>query len=345
MLDVYERRTQKVKHRRLFLFLLVFAASVLLSVAGIGLAAERVEIREWNVPTLNSRPHDPAVAPDGSLWYTGMTSNTLGRVSPKTGEIKEFPLRTPGSGPHGLAADKEGNIWFTANYKGYIGKLDPGTGIVTEYAMPDPAARDPHTPVFDQRGVLWFTVQEGNFVGRLVPQTGVISLKNVPTPNSRPYGILVNSKGVPFFCEFGTNKLASINPGTMEITEYLLPEGARPRRFAITSGDMIYYSDFARGYLGLLDPNSREVREWPSPGGAGSRPYGIAVTPDGAVWYSESGVNPNTIVRFDPGSKAFAAWPIPSGGGVVRHMVSTLEGDLYIACSGVNKVGIVKVTR
>jgi hypothetical protein len=27
-----------------------------------------VTIKEWDVPTPNSRPHDPAVAPDGSLW-------------------------------------------------------------------------------------------------------------------------------------------------------------------------------------------------------------------------------------------------------------------------------------
>ena len=81
--------------------------------------------------------------------------------------------------------------------------------------MPDPAAHDPHTPVFDQKGTLWFTVQEGNFVGRLDPQTGVIKLKPSPTPNSVPYGIAVTSKGIPFFCEFGTNKLATINPNTV----------------------------------------------------------------------------------------------------------------------------------
>jgi virginiamycin B lyase len=334
-----------VKHRRLLTFFLLVAAWVSFSVAGAALAALSVKMQEWDAPTPNSRPHDPAVAPDGSLWYTGMRSNTLGRVDPNTGQIREFALRTPGSGPHGLVADKDGNIWFTANYKGYIGKLDPRTGRVIEYPIADPAARDPHTPVFDQRGILWFTVQKGDFVGRLDPQTGMITMKKSPTSNSLPYGIAVNSKGIPFFCEFGTNKLASIDPNTMGITEYLLPEGTRPRRLAITSSDTIYYTDFARGYLGRLDPRRGEMKEWLSPGGAESRPYGIAITPDGVVWYSESGVSPNTIVRFDPNTKAFATWPIPSGGGVVRHMVSTPRGDLYIACSGLNKVGIVKVER
>jgi virginiamycin B lyase len=106
---------------------------------------------------------------------------------------------------------------------------------------------------------------------------------------------------------------------------------------------MIYYTDFARGYLGWLDPNTGKTEEWSSPGGPESRPYGIAMTPDGAVWYSESGIKPNTIVWFDPSTKRFNSWPIPSGGDVVRNMVSTPEGNLYITCSGVNKVGIVEV--
>jgi virginiamycin B lyase len=310
----------------------------------LGLAAS-VQIEEWDVPTANSFPHDPAVAPDGSLWFTGMTSNTLGRLDPKTGKIREYSLNTPKSGPHGLVADREGNIWFTANYKGYIGKLDPRTGKVKDYPMPDQAARDPHTLIFDPAGVLWFTVQGGNFVGRFDPRTGTIKLKRSPTPNSKPYGIVINTKGVPFFCEFGTNKLASIHPNTMEITEYSLPGGARPRRLTVGPDDRIFYTDYARGYLGRLDPEQKEVEEWASPGGPESKPYGIAATSDGVIWYSESGVKPDTIVRFDPKTKTFNTWPIPSGGGVIRHMVATPDGNIYIACSGVNKVGIVRVSR
>jgi virginiamycin B lyase len=321
-------------------FMLISASVLLLSATNA-----TVSFQEWDIPTSNSLPHDPTAAPDGSLWYTGMNSNTLGRLDPVTGKIKEYPLKTSNSGPHGLVADDKGNIWFTANYKGYIGRLNPQTGEVVEYPMPDPRARDPHTPVFDPKGVLWFTVQGGNLVGRLDPRTGLIRLKQSPTPNSRPYGIVVSTKGIPFFCEFGTNKLASIHPDTMEITEYLLPQGARPRRLAVTSDDMVYYTDFARGMLGRFNPNGQRIDEWASPGGPESKPYGIATTPDGMIWYSESGMRPNTMVRFDPKTATFAVWPIPSGGGVVRHMVAPPAGDIYIACSGVNKVGIVRLAR
>lgn len=304
-------------------------------------SALKATIKEYDVPTPKSRPHDPTAAPDGSLWWTEQLANKLGRLDPKTGAIKEYPLKTSNSGPHGLTPDKKGDIWFTANFAGYIGKLDPQTGAITEYKIPDARAKDPHTPVFDQQGMLWFTVQDSNFVGRLNPQTGKFDLKEVPTPKALPYGMVISSEGVPWFCEFGSNKLASVDPKTMVISEHALPEGARPRRLAITKDDIIYYSDYARGYLGRYDTHNNKQEEWPSPGGSNSKPYGIAITADGIVWYSESGLEPNTLVRFDPRTHEFAKENIPSGGGVVRNITVAGNGDLYLACSGVNKVAVV----
>jgi virginiamycin B lyase len=56
-------------------------------------------------------------------------------------------------------------------------------------------------------------------------------------------------------------------------------------------------------------------------------------------------VRPNALVRFDPKSESFSAEAIPSGGGVVRNMVATPNGRLYLACSGVNKVAVVDVAH
>jgi virginiamycin B lyase len=305
----------------------------------------RVTIREWDVPTKGAHPHDPAVGADGALWFTEQLQNKLGRVDPKTGVFKEYSLKIGDSGPHGLVADSKGNIWFTGNGKSYIGKLDPRTGAVTEYKMPDAKAEDPHTAVFDSHGMMWFTVQVGNMVGRLDPQTGKIDLKKVQTADARPYGIAVNSKGIPFFCEFGTNKMAKIDPQTMAISEYKLPEGARPRRMAIDASDNIYFTDYQGGNLGRLNAATGAVKMWPSPGGTGSAPYGIAITPDGMIWYSESGVKPNSIIQFNPQTEQFARAAIPSGGGTVRNMAATADGRVYIACSGVNKVGVVEPAR
>src|SRR5713226_8137137 len=118
----------------------------------------KVTIKEWDVPTKGAHPHDPAMAPDGSLWFTEQLQNKLGRLDPASGAFKEYVLKIEDSGPHGLVADSSGNIWFTGNAKAYIGKLDPRSGDVKVYQMPDARAEDPHTAVFDARGILWFTV-------------------------------------------------------------------------------------------------------------------------------------------------------------------------------------------
>jgi virginiamycin B lyase len=78
---------------------------------------------------------------------------------------------------------------------------------------------------------------------------------------------------------------------------------------------------------------------------AKSGPYGIAIMSDGMVWYSESGVKPNTIIPFDPRTEKFARANIPSGGGTAGNMAATSDGRVYIACSGVDKVGVVEPVR
>ncbi len=306
----------------------------------------QVTIVEWDVPQgkLSFVPHDPDVAPDGGAWYTGYGANVLGRVDPSSGLVKEFSLPTADSGPHGLTIDPQGHVWYTGNRAALIGRLDPTTGKVTEYPMPDPQARDPHTPILGKNGILWFTVQSGNYVGRLDTASGAVTLKQVATPKAMPHGIVLTRADDPFFALSGTNKIGRIDPQSMDIKEFILPEGARPRRLAVAAGDFIWYGDSARGMLGRLDPNTGSVKEWATPGGPKSAPWGVASTPDGAIWYSESGVTPNTVVRFDPVTETTQSWPIPSGGGVVRHMVASRDGSLWLACSGVGKVAHVRVS-
>ena len=74
-------------------------------------------------------------------------------------------------------------------------------------------------------------------VGHLDPKTGKMTLKEVPTGSALPYGIQINSKGVPIFCELGTHKIASIDPQTMAITEYNLPESARVANLSVWSDE------------------------------------------------------------------------------------------------------------
>jgi virginiamycin B lyase len=142
------------------------------------------------------------------------------------------------------------------------------------------------------------------------------------TERSRPYGIKTAPDGSVWAVLFGTNKLAHINPDTLELTEIDLPRAeARPRRVEVTSDGRVWYADYAKGMLGAYNPKSKKFKEWPMPQGEGARPYGTAADGQGRIWMAASGVQPNVLVGFDPKTEEFfSTTDVPSGGGTIRHM-------------------------
>jgi len=300
----------------------------------------KIAFTEWQVPTLGQRSRDPAEAPDGAIWWVGQTGNIMGRLDPVTGEMTEYPL-PENAKPHSVTLDEDGNAWYTGNKNGSIGRLDPETREITVYNMPDAAAKDPHTAVFDANGILWFTLQQSNMIGRLDPISGDIKLVTAPTERSRPYGIKADSEGALWVACNGSNCLIKVDPETMALTEYKLPiSETTVRRLDIASDGMIWYVNSSQGRLGRMDPETGEAKEWPSPSGPKSHPYALAIIDD-IVWYNESGVRPDPLVRFDPATETFQSWPIPTGNiyaGIVRHMRPTRDGDLLIHQSSTNRI-------
>jgi virginiamycin B lyase len=103
---------------------------------------------------------------------------------------------------------------------------------------------------------------------------------------------------------------------------------------------MIWYVNSGRGRIGRLNPKSGAITEWDSPSGPRSHPYSIAVL-DGSVWYNESGMRPDALVRFDIATETFQSWPIRSGNvyaGILRNARITPQGTLLIHQTATNRV-------
>ena len=320
--------------------------AVLVWIGPADLVAQNVEVQinEWEVPWGKTRPRDPYLRIQDEIWFVGQAGHYVGYFDTKTREFKRYDL-DPGTGPHNVIVGEDGSIWYAGNRASHIGRLDAGTGEITKFMMPNPEAVDPHTLTFNHDGDIWFTVQRGNFVGKFDVDTGDIQLVNVPTPGARPYGIVVDSKNRPWICLFGTNKIATVDPGTMKLTEYPLPnQEARPRRLALTRDDMVWYVDYARGYLGRLDPATGQVKEWESPAKSQSRPYAMTVDDKDRLWFVETLPQPNRLVGFDPKTEEFfSITEIGSGGGTVRHMVFHQPSREIWFGTDVNTVGRVRV--
>lgn len=304
---------------------LALATLVAFAAALPGDAAETknpVEIREWTVPYEEGRPRDPFAVSSSEVWFVGQRHSYLARLDPGTGEFVRRDLEDAPA-PHNLIVGSDGAVWYAGNGKGYVGRYDPVSGEIEKIAMPREDARDPHTLIFDaDRRHIWFTLQRSNMIGRLTLADRKVELIEVPTPGALPYGIKLAPDGTIWVVLFGTNKLASVDPQTLALTEHVLPEaGTRPRRLEVTPDGQIYYVDYARGYLGQFDPARGFAGEWALPSGEASRPYGTASDSQGRVWLVETGISPNLFVGFDPASdEFFSITPIASDGGAVRHM-------------------------
>jgi virginiamycin B lyase len=289
-----------------------------------------VTFKEWQVP-LGGRPRDPFVDPTDKnrIWFVGQQGHYVGQLNALTGEFRKFDLN-PGAGPHNCIVAADGTVWYSGNgAQGgrHIGKINPSTGEITRYDMQDSTVRDPHTLVFDNKGDIWFTAQSSHVVGRLTVATGKIDIVRLSAlgPRVNPYGIAVDTAGNVWFNSFATNNTGMIDPATMQLKAFPLPDpAARGRRIAITADQMVWHVDYARGYLGRLNPANGEVKEWAVPGGARAQPYAMTVDDMNRIWFTESMPrNANNLVGFDPkAEKFFSVTPLPAqGAGTVRHMV------------------------
>jgi hypothetical protein len=88
----------------------------------IGRITTSGEIREYPIPTPNSRPSHITSGPDGALWFTEYDTNKIGRIT-TSGEITEYPIPTPTSGVSGITTGPDGALWFTESAANKIGRL------------------------------------------------------------------------------------------------------------------------------------------------------------------------------------------------------------------------------
>jgi virginiamycin B lyase len=320
------------------LLLLAAAALSLAWPLPAGQGAETFDLKEWPVEW-GGRTRDPAVAPDGRVWFVGQAGNYIAVFDPRTEQFRRHEIED-GTNPHTLIVDANGIVWYAGNRNARVGRLDPATGEVKVF--PTGEARDPHTMVFDGKGHIWFTSQGSNRVGRLHMDTGKIDLVTPYEQPSNPYGIVMDARGTPWVALLRAGKIAKIDPETMAVT--LFDEGSpesRSRRLDVTADGLVWYGDEARGFLGRINPATRETREWQAPGGAGSRPYALLKDDQGRIWFSETGPE-KRLVGFDPKTERFFA-TIPVS-GTIRHMFFDPRTKTMWFGTDANKIGRIVVS-
>src|ERR1700759_4233093 len=69
------------------------------------------------------------------------------------------------------------------------------------------------------------------------------------------------------------------------------------------------------------------------------QPIGIASTPDGVLWFTES--QGNAIGKFEPTSQIFAELPLSHSGSIPTSIVNGPDGNLWFTESEEPRIGLV----
>ena len=56
-----------------------------------GQQVDTFDLKEWPVE-FGGRTRDPAIAPDGKVWFVGQAGNYLGNLDPATGAVKKSEI-------------------------------------------------------------------------------------------------------------------------------------------------------------------------------------------------------------------------------------------------------------
>ncbi len=312
-----------------------FIIAIALLLAAAASARAGPELKEYFVPS-GSRPHDVALAMDGSVWYTAQRAAALGHFNPATGVTRHIALGEK-SAPHGVIVGPDGTLWVTDGGLNAIVRYDPKSRRITRFPLPagTPWA-DLNTATFDQQGQLWFTGQSG-FYGRITLETGKVEVFKAPRGRG-PYGICTAPDGSVYYASLAGSNIARIDTSTGEATVIEPPTKAQgARRVWADSQSRIWVSEWDAGQLALYDPRSGKWREWKLPG-AQPKPYAVYVDDKDIVWLSDFGGN--ALVRFDPATETFSVFKLPSESANVRQLLGR-AGEVWGAESGADKLVVI----
>lgn len=202
---------------------------------------EKNTFDQFNTPMPLSVPGGMAMGPDGYLWSTQVTGNSLLRINTSTGAMEEIvlpwanalnatmldlPRHTGLTLTNDISVGVDDAMWFTLGGINAIGRIDPITREMTKYEVPgemggQAAALFGIIKPGPGRSIV-FDMPQRNTVATIDVDTKKFTSYTMPTPASFPVGIRTDDRGVIWVSESAGMTIARINPATGAIVEYPL---------------------------------------------------------------------------------------------------------------------------
>lgn len=149
------------------------------------------EIKVLELPTAMARKDERSPAPygvdvnpiDGSIWYTKLWANKIGRIDPATLRVQEW--EPPVVGPRRARFDKDGGLWIPGYGDGKITRLDTKTMKYETYQIPALADDEVEAPyalgVDPKTQNVWITPNMSDRMFRFEPKTKKFTAYPMPT--------------------------------------------------------------------------------------------------------------------------------------------------------------------
>jgi virginiamycin B lyase len=310
-----------------------------------------VRITETPIPTAASQPVSILAGPDGRMYFTESAANKLGVYQSGFG-IFEVPMPDgSATGPKGLTLASGvlfsplGRIVVAGYGNGHLAAWDP----VFQTPMTDVGSglNGPEQLVRGPDGRLWATEGSSSSLyalhwDGLSPASARYAL---PTAASHPEGIAVSADGARiWFTEHATGKVGYCLPDGTGCKDAIVTNATSYPYRIVAGRNGMYFTEFGANKVGraTVDIFSGNVvtteKTCPT---ASAHPFGIAIGPDGNVWFVEQGVD--KIGKWDLTADTITEYPIPTAASVPTDIALGPDGSLYFLEYAANKLGRVEV--
>jgi virginiamycin B lyase len=137
------------------------------------------EMIRIDLPVNSDRPAVPLYMPygidihpkDGSVWYSSLMANRIGRIDPDTLEVQDF--KPPLIGPRRMRFSKDGSLWIPAYGDSKLVRLNTENMEYTSYPLPTLSPGESETPyavgIHPETQDVWITANMSDRVFRFIP--------------------------------------------------------------------------------------------------------------------------------------------------------------------------------
>jgi streptogramin lyase len=311
------------------------------ALAALAMPAAAAAIDEYPLAPGAVNPGSITRGPDGALWFTLEGGDgAIGRMTTAGVHTNTFPL-PPCSGSScsssippvdQIVLGPNGNLWFTMTRSNAIGQMNTAGGMAI-YPIDTPDSQ-PEGLTVGPDGRLWFTEANFNGIGA-IDMGGTDVDWSLPTSGSGPSDIANGPDGALWFTESLTNKVGRITTTGVVTNEFDVPTPSSEPSGITNTGGGLWFTESAVGQIAQISTGGI-ITEY---AGAGDQPSAIALAPDGALWYTESGPASNAIGRITTGGIITNHFPLATPGAEPSDITLGPDGNLWFTEFFGNKIG------